>query len=223
MTVESRGVLHSSLCRILFQIISDRYNYGDNAVVFSTVGCQLLKEKIMFNVKALVFRSSFEGFGEAFPEALLGGVFNTDRGYTVCVVRREWEGETLPVYAQHSLLMHELTHLFQMYTGEIDPSVQEAGVLKNPGLELEAFANQIRLAISDGYIATGAAKSGISYDKALGIFTQSLCAPLLEGAYGSSNFTVQSILDYVQGSPIRPEILEVYNHFRNMKVFLERV
>ena len=177
----------------------------------------------MFNVKALVFRSSFEGFGEGFPEALLGGVFNTDRGYTVCVVRREWVGETLPIYAQQSILLHELTHLHQMYSGEIDPSVQEAGVLKNPSLELEAFANQIRLAVSDGYIATGAAKSGISYDKALGIFTQSLCAPLLEGAYGSSNFTVQSILDYVQGSPIRPEILEVYNHFRNMKVFLERV
>ena len=173
----------------------------------------------MFNVKALVFRSNYEGF----PEAIMGGVFNTDRGYTVCVIRREWAGETLPAYAQSSLLMHELTHLFQMYTGEIDPSVQEAGVLKNPELELEAFANQIRLAIIDGYIAINAAKSGISYDKALGVFTQSLCAPLLEGAYGDSPYTVQSILDYAQAEPIRPEILEVYNHFRSMKVFLERV
>ena len=179
----------------------------------------IIKEKIMFNVKALVFRSSFEGF----PETLMGGVFNTDRGYTVICVRREWEGETLPIYAQRSLLMHELTHLFQMYTGEIDPSVQEAGVLKNPGLELEAFANQIRLAISDGYIAIGAAKSGISYNEALHVFVKSLCAPLLEGAYGDSPYTVQSILDYAQAAPIRPEILEVHNHFKDMKVFLERV
>jgi hypothetical protein len=172
----------------------------------------------MFNVKALVFRSNYEGF----PEALMGGIFNTDRGYTVCVVRKEWGGETLPLYAQSSLLMHELTHLFQMYTGEIDPSVQEAGVLKDPILELEAFANQIRLAISDGHIAVWAAKSGISYNEALHVFVKSLCAPLLEGAYGEPTFTVQSILDYAQAEPIRPEILEVYNHFRGMKAFLER-
>ena len=177
----------------------------------------------MFNVKALVFRSSFEGFGEAFPEALLGGVFNTDRGYTVCVVRREWAGETLPIYAQQSILLHELTHLHQMYSGDIDPTVHEAGVLKSPSIELEAFANQIRLAESDGYIAVNAAKAGISYDKALGIFTQSLCAPLLEGVYGDSPYTVQSILDYAKSKPIRPEILQVYNHFKSMKMFLERV
>lgn len=172
----------------------------------------------MFNVKALVFRSTFEGF----PEALMGGVFNTDRGYTVCVVRREWAGETLPIYAQQSILLHEFTHLFQMYAGDIDPTVHEAGVLEDPSLELEAFANQIRLAESDGYIAVNAAKAGISYGKALGIFTQSLCAPLLNGSYGPNKFTVQSILDYAQAEPIRPEILEVYNHFRGMKAFLER-